>query len=48
MKAAIFKGMGTVEIEERPKPEIQEGTDIVVRVVPLDTPFQAEVPRPWK
>ena len=33
MKAAIFKGKGRVEVEERPKPEIKEQTDAVVRVV---------------
>jgi threonine dehydrogenase-like Zn-dependent dehydrogenase len=33
MKAAIFKGPGTVEIGERPDPVIQEPTDAVVRVV---------------
>ncbi len=32
MKAAIFKGIGKVEIEERPKPVLKEGTDAVVRV----------------
>ena len=33
MKAAIFKGKGRIEVEERPKPEIKEQTDAVVRVV---------------
>lgn len=33
MKAAIFKGVGKVEIEERPKPALQKATDAVVRVV---------------
>ncbi len=33
MKAAIFQGTGKVEIEERPKPKIQEATDVIVRVV---------------
>src|SRR3954452_24737937 len=33
MKAAIFKGKGSVSVEERPKPAIHEGTDAVVRVV---------------
>ncbi|MDR3709293.1 MAG: zinc-dependent alcohol dehydrogenase family protein [Capsulimonadaceae bacterium] len=33
MKAAIFKGKGRIEIEERPKPAIKEATDAVVRVV---------------
>lgn len=33
MKAAIFKGIGKVEIEERPIPTVKEGTDAVVRVV---------------
>lgn len=33
MRAAIFKGAGRVEIEERPDPQIQEPTDAIVRVV---------------
>ena len=33
MKAAIFKGPGTIAVEERPKPAISEPTDAVVRVV---------------
>ena len=33
MKAAIFKGTGTIAVEERPKPTIGEPTDAVVRVV---------------
>lgn len=33
MRAAIFKGKGAVEIGERPDPEIQKPTDVVVRVV---------------
>ena len=33
MKAAIFRGKGTVAVEERPKPTISETTDAVVRVV---------------
>jgi len=33
MKAAIFKGKGNVEINERPDPKIQDPTDAVVRVV---------------
>lgn len=33
MKAAIFKSQGNVVIEDRPKPTIQEPTDVVVRVV---------------
>src|SRR3954447_4888315 len=33
MKAAIFKGKGTIEVEERPKPTVSEPTDAVVRVV---------------
>ncbi len=33
MKAAIFKGKGTIAVEERPKPTIKETTDAVVRVV---------------
>jgi alcohol dehydrogenase len=33
MKAAIFKGTGKVEIEERPKPTIEEPSDAIVRVV---------------
>lgn len=33
MKAAIFKGKGRIEVEERPKPTIKDNTDAVVRVV---------------
>src|SRR3954465_8652840 len=33
MKAAIFKGKGSIAVEERPKPTIDEPTDAVVRVV---------------
>jgi alcohol dehydrogenase len=33
MKAAIFKGKGTIEPGERPDPTIKEPTDAVVRVV---------------
>lgn len=33
MKAAIFKGKGNIEIEERPAPLIQKPTDAIVRVV---------------
>jgi alcohol dehydrogenase len=33
MKAAIFEGKGRVAVEERPKPEITQPTDAVVRVV---------------
>jgi alcohol dehydrogenase len=33
MKAAIFKGEGTIAVEERPKPTISEPTDAIVRVV---------------
>jgi threonine dehydrogenase-like Zn-dependent dehydrogenase len=33
MRAAIFKGPGSVEVGERPDPVIQEPTDAVVRVV---------------
>jgi alcohol dehydrogenase len=33
MKAAIFKGKGTIAVEERPKPTIREPTDAIVRVV---------------
>jgi len=33
MKAAIFKGKGTIESGERPDPTIKEPTDAVVRVV---------------
>ncbi|SHH31749.1 alcohol dehydrogenase [Jatrophihabitans endophyticus] len=33
MKAAIFKGKGSVVIEDRPKPTISEPTDAIVRVV---------------
>jgi threonine dehydrogenase-like Zn-dependent dehydrogenase len=33
MKAALFKGKGTIEPGERPDPTIKEPTDAVVRVV---------------
>jgi threonine dehydrogenase-like Zn-dependent dehydrogenase len=33
MKAAIFKGKGTIEVGERPDPTIKEPTDAIVRVV---------------
>jgi alcohol dehydrogenase len=33
MKAAIFKGKGSIAVEDRPKPTISEPTDAVVRVV---------------
>src|SRR3954468_4956199 len=33
MKAAIFKGKGTIELGERPDPQIQEPIDAVVRAV---------------
>jgi threonine dehydrogenase-like Zn-dependent dehydrogenase len=33
MKAAIFNGLGEIELGERPDPKIQEPTDAVVRVV---------------
>lgn len=33
MKSAIFKGKGNIVCEDRPKPEVQESTDAVVRVV---------------
>lgn len=33
MRAAIFKGKGRIEVEERPDPQIEEPTDAVVRVV---------------
>ena len=33
MKAAIFKGKGSILIEERPRPAITEPTDAIVRVV---------------
>jgi alcohol dehydrogenase len=33
MKAAIFKGKGTIAVEERPKPTVAEPTDAIVRVV---------------
>jgi len=33
MRAAIFRGPGTVEIGDRPEPVVQEPTDAVVRVV---------------
>src|SRR4051794_15510652 len=31
MKAAIFKGKGSIVVEERPKPSVTESTDAVVR-----------------
>ena len=33
MKATIFQGVGKVELQERPKPTIQERSDAIVRVV---------------
>jgi alcohol dehydrogenase len=33
MKAAIFKGKGKIEIEQRPRPQIKESTDAIVAVV---------------
>jgi threonine dehydrogenase-like Zn-dependent dehydrogenase len=33
MRAAIFKGPGSIEIGERPDPRIEQATDAVVRVV---------------
>jgi alcohol dehydrogenase len=33
MKAAIFKGKGSIAVEERPKPPVSEPTDAIVRVV---------------
>ncbi|GHO80587.1 alcohol dehydrogenase [Ktedonobacter sp. SOSP1-85] len=33
MKAAIFRGAGKIEVDERPDPVIQEQTDAIVRVV---------------
>ena len=33
MKATIFKGKGNIAVEERPKPDISEPTDAIVRVV---------------
>jgi alcohol dehydrogenase len=33
MKAAIFKGKGSIVVEDRPKPTISEPTDAIVRVV---------------
>src|SRR6478752_5849889 len=33
VKAAIFKGKGSIVVEERPKPSVNESTDAVVRVV---------------
>ena len=33
MKAAIFKGKGSIAVEDRPKPTLTEPTDAVVRVV---------------
>jgi threonine dehydrogenase-like Zn-dependent dehydrogenase len=32
MKAVVFKGPGKVVIEDRPIPQIQEPTDVIVRV----------------
>jgi alcohol dehydrogenase len=33
MKQAIFNGTGNITVEERPKPSLNESTDVVVRVV---------------
>jgi alcohol dehydrogenase len=33
MKAAIFKGKGTIAVEDRPRPTVTEPTDAIVRVV---------------
>jgi len=33
MRAAIFKGKGSIEIGDRPDPKIQQGSDAIVRVV---------------
>lgn len=33
MKAAVFRGKDTIELEDRPDPTIQESTDAIVRVV---------------
>lgn len=33
MKTAIFKGKGTIAVEERPRPAVAEQTDVIVRVV---------------
>jgi alcohol dehydrogenase len=33
MRATIFKGKGSIVVEERPKPTVQQPTDAVVRVV---------------
>jgi alcohol dehydrogenase len=33
VRAAIFKGKGSIEVEDRPKPTVSEATDAVVRVV---------------
>ncbi|WP_418606215.1 alcohol dehydrogenase catalytic domain-containing protein [Georgenia sp. SUBG003] len=33
MRAAIFKGKGTIEVGQRPDPQIQGPTDALVRVV---------------
>src|SRR4051794_39576276 len=33
MRATIFKGKGNISVEERPKPNINEPTDAIVRVV---------------
>ena len=33
MKAAIFKGKNTIEVGQRPDPQIQNPTDAIVRVV---------------
>lgn len=32
MRAVVFKGPHKVELEDRPKPKIQEDTDIIVKV----------------
>ena len=33
MRAAVFKGPGSVEVAERPDPAVEEPTDAIVRVV---------------
>lgn len=32
MRAVIFKGVGEVAVEDRPIPQIQDPTDVVVKV----------------
>lgn len=32
MRAVVFKGVGKVEVEERPVPKIQDPRDIIVKV----------------